>query len=576
MRKLGVWAWVVATALVVVGSSCGKDDEAQTPTGTTERYRGSLVGASELAGTLTLDLAPGLGTASVTPKATATKISGTVTVNVPGVGPISLEGTVAVAGGVAKFSGSGAGGSISFEGTLVDGVLSGTFTSPWGSGSFSVTRDDVAGLKLYCGAFTGGARGRVHVFTLGEKGGGVFAGGPTGVFLGTFKASKLDFALATGSGSAVLSGSTFTGTFSADAPVPSATFTASEAACSTLVPRPDGDAGTDGATDATSDGSTDGATDGATDGGATDPLLLHESTLGSDQFSFPTRYNASLFVARTGAAGGGVLEVAIDGSKVSTFVTTTTGDGFVTGLATDTKNLYWQLTGAAGSTNGRVDYKSVLGAPTASTAVSALDYPNVLVTDGTDLYSTGTSGKVIRFGPGGELKNATFGTGLNDLAADGTYVWLAPAPGGSVSRWSKDLTGVTEILSSTELAATPIVRSLHVAGADLFAVAYAADFSKYAILRKAKDGTGTVTTMATFPGGGDAPFGVVADATHVYFGGSCGAGPAKGCVRRLPRTASLGTPESMASGLESYIRDVTVDANYVFYTDVKRVWRKKK
>ncbi len=572
MPKFAVLACVVVTAFAAVGSSCSKD-EAQTPTGTTERYRGSLVGGSEFAGTLTLDLAPGLGTATLTPKATATKITGTVTVNVPGVGPIAVEGTIAVAGGMAKFSGSAAGGAISFEGTLVDGVLSGTFTSPWGSGSFSLSRDDVAGLKLYCGAFTAGARGRVHVFTLGEKGGGVFAGGPTGVFLGTFKASKLDFALATGRGSAMLTGSTFNGTFTADAPVPSATFTASEAACGSLVPRPDVDAGIDGSTD----GSTDSGSDGATDGGATDPLLLHESTLGSDQFSFPTRSGASLFVARTGAAGGGILEVAIDGSKVSTYLAaTTTPDGFITGLATDSKNLYWQLTGTSGSANGRVDYKSVLGAPTANTAVSALDYPNVLITDGTDLYSTGTSGKAVRFGSAGEIKKMTFGTGLNDLAADGTYVWIAPAPGGSVSRWSKDFTGVTEILSSTELAATPVVRSLHVSGADLFAVAYATDFSKYAILRKAKDGTGAVTTMATFAGGGDAPFGVIADATHVYFGGSCGTGPSKGCVRRLPRTASLGTPESMASGLDSYIRDVTVDATYVFYTDIKRVWRKKK
>ena len=571
MRKVGWISWAFSAVLVAAAApSCSKD-ETTTPAVSGERYRGSLVGTGDLAGTLTLDLAPGVAAATVTTKAAPTKITGTVIVNVPGVGPITVEGTIAIAGGTARFQGTGAGGLMVFEGTLVDGVLSGTLTSPWGSGSFSVARDSVAGLKLYCGAFTSGARGRVHLFTLGDKGGGVFAASATGVFLGTFQAQKLKFSLATGGGEAMLAGAAFTGAFTGDAPLPLAAFTASEAACGALAPRTEGDAGTDAG-----DGGTDGATDAPGDGGTTDPLLLHESTLGSDQFSFPVRSGSSLFVARTGAAGGGILEVAIDGSKATNYADTTGTDGPITGLATDGKSLYWQMAGAFGSTNGRVDYKSILGAPTASTAVSTLDFPSVLVTDGTLFYSTGTSGKYLHFGSTGEIKRTAFGTGLNDLAADGTNIWIAPSTGGPVSRWTKDVTGVTEILSSTDLGTTTVVRSLLVSGSDLFAVAYATDFKKYVILRKAKDGSGATTTLATFPGAGDAPFGLAIDATHVYFGGSCAAGPSKGCVRRVLKTAIAGTPELMASGLESYIRDLTVDGTYLFYTDVKRVWRKKK
>lgn len=564
MRKLGVVALVSAVALGVV-SSCGKDEgPSPTPIAGSERYKGSLVGPGDLAGTLTLDLGAAVVAAGLHTKAAPTKIAGTVTVNVPGVGPIAVEGTIEASGSNAKFQGTGAGGLLSFEGTLVDGVLSGTYTSPWGAGPFSVTRDDVVGLKLYCGAFAGGL-GRIHLFTLGAKGGGVYAGGASGVFLGSFVGGKLKFSLASGGGDATLSGTTMSGSFTADAPLGGATFSATEAGCGALAPRTGGDAGTDGGTD--------GATDGATDGGASDPLELYASSFGSDQLSFPVRYGKSVFVARTGAAGKGILEVPVDGGKATEFAAVAGSDGSITGLATDGKDVYWQVTGAFGASDGRVDHKSVLGAPTATSAVSGLDFPNVLTTDGTSLYSTGSSGKTVRFDASGALKNTTFGTGISDLVADGTYVWLAPGPSGPVSRWSKDFTGVVEILSTADLGSTNVVRYLAQNGADLFAVAYPSDFSSYVVLKKAKDGTGAVTTLVTIAKGTGSITGIVADATHVYFAGFCGAGPGTGCIRRVPRGG--GAIDTLATGLQSP-REMALDDSYVFYGDVTRLWRKKK
>lgn len=572
MKRLAMIG-LMSTLTLGIATSCGKDDgTSSTPAATGDRYKGSLVGPGDLAGTITLDLSPTASLAALHTKATSTKISGTVTVNVPGVGPIPVEGTIEASGTTARFKGSSAGGLISFEGTLVDGVLSGTYTSPWGGGPFSVTRDDVVGLKLYCGSFAGGA-GRIHLFTLGGKGGGVYAGAASGVFLGSFTGGRLKFTLASGGGDATLSGTTMTGSFTADAPLAGAAFSASEAGCASLVPRAGGDAGADGG-DASTDGGDDASTDGgdaSTDGGTTDPLELYASTFGSDQLSFPVRYGKSVFIARTGAAGKGVLEIPVDGGKATEFTAVAGADGSITGMAHDGKNLYWQVSGGFGASNGRVDYKSLSGSPTASTAVSTLDFPNVLTTDGASLYSTGSSGKTLRFDATGVLKSTTFGTGINDLVADGTNVWIAPGPSGSVSRWSKDFTGVTDILTSADLGSTNTVRYLALNGADLFAVAYPSDFSRYVILKKAKDGTGSVTPLVTVTTGSIS--GIAADATHVYFSGSCAAGPSTGCIRRVPRAG--GAIETLATGLQSP-REMALDDTYVFYGDVTRLFRKKK
>lgn len=244
-------------------------------------YLGVLVGVEDLSGRLELTItseAAALTTnsAGIGPRAetgTAT-VRGTVVVNVPGIGSVTVDGRIDQATGNVTFAGSVAGGSMTFTGHYEDGVLSGTFTSPWGTGSFSLSKEEL-GLHTYCGRFDGALSGRWNVYTAGSHAAGVMAGsGVQAGLLGTFDGSRvaLDLRGLSGLAQGTLAGNTVTGTWSTGAGQ-AGSFSVSESECSALPPRSPGsnpDAGTPSDGGEPDSGAPDGGTPdggGSSDGG---------------------------------------------------------------------------------------------------------------------------------------------------------------------------------------------------------------------------------------------------------------------------------------------------------------------
>lgn len=265
---------------------CGSDANETPPPSATAvagAYRGVLAGTEDLSGTLELTITSATASALTTNTAeigprtasgTAT-VRGTVIVNVPGIGSVTVDGQIDQATGNVSFAGSVAGGSITFTGHFEDGVLSGTFTSPWGAGSFSLTKEEL-GLRSFCGRFDGSASGRWNLYTAGSRAGGVMAGGGVQAgLLGTFDGSRvaLDLRGISGLAQGTLAGNTVTGTWSTGAGQ-AGNFSVSEEECSALPPRSPGsnlDAGTspDGGTP--DGGAPDsGPSDGGSDAGGPD------------------------------------------------------------------------------------------------------------------------------------------------------------------------------------------------------------------------------------------------------------------------------------------------------------------
>ena len=256
-------------------------------------YVGQLAGENDLAGKMELTLtASTAATTSLHPLATSPYgmygVEATLTLNIINVfKPVHLTGTVDAVTGNATFTGGidyvahGRTYQITFTGTFVDGVLSGTYFVPFiGRGSFVVTKKRV-NLHNFCGRFTGSQEGRWVVYTQNTWAGGVFAGSPMGLqgaLSGTVAGSAVQLKLgASGMANGTIAGSVLSGQWT-DGAGASGMFSADEAACGTLPPGPmlpadDGDGGTDaggdastGASSNTGDAGGDAANDASSNG----------------------------------------------------------------------------------------------------------------------------------------------------------------------------------------------------------------------------------------------------------------------------------------------------------------------
>lgn len=243
LRSLGLGFILFFASAAMV--HCGSDDPSNPSSSSNDvrgSYRGVLVGADDLSGTVEVTIAPALGTSTtgigLRAGTASSTVRGTIIVNVPGIGPVTVEGQIDQTTGDVSFAGSAAGGSIAFTGRFEDGILSGTFTSPWGSGSFSLAKEEL-GLHSFCGRFDGSKTGRWNLYTAGSRAGGVMAGsGIHAGLLGTFDGSRVavDLRGLSGLAQGTLAGGTVTGTWSAGSGE-SGSFTVSEAECSALPPR---------------------------------------------------------------------------------------------------------------------------------------------------------------------------------------------------------------------------------------------------------------------------------------------------------------------------------------------------
>lgn len=218
-------------------------------------FRGIFVGEGDTAGVADLTITAATTTQSLRPKdTTPTKyvVSGTLTVNLPTLGTVTVTGTLDLATNTATISGGN--GSITVEGTYKDGAIDGTWHYGIFSGPFHVTNEEVGGVKTFCGAFTGGYSGRWSMLAAGSQ---VFiayakSSGGTGTGLGTIANNQLNATL-TGDGTAVgaVEGERISGPWTLESNAKTGSFETSSAQCAALDPAAPTDAGTDGGTPGT-------------------------------------------------------------------------------------------------------------------------------------------------------------------------------------------------------------------------------------------------------------------------------------------------------------------------------------
>ena len=161
--------FVAAAALPLALAHCSSAD---APATGPSSYRGVLTGDGDVSGTFEL--------------AGDTDLTGAVTLNVPGTPSVAVTGTVA-ADKTVQLTGS----SMQFTGTLDAGVISGSYTSPWGVGRFSAGPG--TGSRSFCGQFDGQLHGRWSFYVVNGVLGGAFAApGVQGLMLGTGEGDEAD------------------------------------------------------------------------------------------------------------------------------------------------------------------------------------------------------------------------------------------------------------------------------------------------------------------------------------------------------------------------------------------------
>ncbi len=223
-----------ATGLFVTIAACSSN----TSTGASGNTSTTLVGVvadSTESGTITLTVGTGLSGALVgfapvsvprSPTIIAAVVSASGTLKLAGGSTISLSGTYDTGSGALSVSGGG----YTLTGTYANGVLSGTFTGPHGSGGFSTqTSSSTNTATTYCGTWVATDGSNDHgvfnaVFTSGAavavayslKNASTFEGvgtvsGSSFTITGTVRTSNGTF---TGTATGAISGSSVSGTFS--------------------------------------------------------------------------------------------------------------------------------------------------------------------------------------------------------------------------------------------------------------------------------------------------------------------------------------------------------------------------
>lgn len=233
------------------------------------RFRGVLSGSGDVSGVLEITATAADGAAqSLRPRAVGASsqaLSGTLTLNLPGFGAVTVTGSLDLASNTATFQGTAAGGAVSFTGTYVAGVIRGTATLPTGPAVFEIS-NEALGVATYCGSFSGGSSGRWSMIAAGNQIGAVFVGsdGRSGRGSGTIDGSLVTITLdPAGSATGNLSAGRIDGSWSHAGS--SGSFATSESTCRALTPAGTGPDGGDG------DGGTDGGfVDGGSDGGDVD------------------------------------------------------------------------------------------------------------------------------------------------------------------------------------------------------------------------------------------------------------------------------------------------------------------
>jgi hypothetical protein len=186
----------VVAAMLMTGLSlgCGSEDEDTQPASSQSpgagSYRGLLSGASETA-VLAIEIQTAPAARALTPSADPQgpmAVTGTLTPT--GGQPIPLTGTYDST--TKEFS--VAGGGYSFSGSAESGAISGSYSGPNGSGSFTLLPSSSADVALFCGTYSGDASGTWNLAAVqAGAASGAFAssGGQHGTFAGSWSGENV-------------------------------------------------------------------------------------------------------------------------------------------------------------------------------------------------------------------------------------------------------------------------------------------------------------------------------------------------------------------------------------------------
>lgn len=537
-------------------------------------FRGVFTGTNDLAGVaeLAVTAADRAGaTASLRPRAGGTSpytVSGRVTLNVAGIGPIDVTGTLDLATGAVALSGTAAGAPVSFEGRYEGGVVRGELVTPFGRGPLALTNEELGGVRVHCGTFEGSARGRVGAIVTNTRAAAVFAAadGRAAGGEGTIDGPLVTFTLEPeGSATGTVGAGQLTGSWSFGGG--SGAFAATESACSALTPP-------------------DAAADAGSDAG---PPLVDAGPPGEPEtvYTLPSGVD----VGHLTVAGGRVVysvghvyftqkrelaTVGVDGSTPTTIVPVNDPQASpqhgVAGITVLGARVYW-LAGRAGSDVSLWSVASAGGAPTDhGTVHGALneDYVDgvpLLVNDGASVFMSayGPSGSAIRSFDGSGSPVATFGggdelIGQHGIVLDGANLLFGDFTG--LRQIAKTLTGATTTLVAKESYGQFDTVTNVVVDAD--AIYFASrETSAAKLWRRPRSGGPIEPVITAYPG---LLRGLTLVGQHLYFvlrplgGGQ--QGPAASNLVRVAKTATNGTPTTIGP---ANLHDVATDGTWVYY-----------
>lgn len=567
----------VVSALGLCTTMCSSEDPSNPPTTTGDvaggRFRGVLSTPGDVSGVLDItSTASGAAPSSLRPKAvgsTSYSLAGTLTLNIPGLGPVALSGTLDLNSNTAKLTGTAGGGAITFEGTYAAGVVKGKVTSPYGSGPFSFSNEQL-GIKTYCGSFAGALSGRWSMIATGNQIGAVFATATeAGVGQGTVSAGLVSLSLSnlelapSGTATGTESAGRIEGTYEYKGQRGS--FATSESQCNALTPAgtlPDGGVLPDGGgTDAGPIGTPEVVYDAKT----TEPIgaIAIGGTRLFYSIDFPY-FSGKLRIGAVGTDGSTPLDVVpindpLTESKAPVGGLTATAStvfylGGTNPPSNDT-NLY-----SVASDGGAVTDHGIIGGATGRDFVNGVSR---LLNDGTNVflsfYSTSTA-QVRSFtlagAPAGTLANLV---GASGIALDGGDVLFGEFAG--VQRIAKSLSGSPTVVSaSSEYGNTMTVVNLAADATHVYFLGNSSTAS--AIWRKPKAGGALEPVAASGPGRWR---GLVMVGPSLYFlhgapGAQSGTYDTK--LARIAKAATNATPTDIGP---ANLQDVVTDGAYVYY-----------
>jgi len=578
VRSFHVFALAtVVSALGLCTTMCSSDDPSNPPTTTGDvaggRFRGVLSTPGDVSGVLDItSTASAAAPSSLSPKAVGStnySLSGTLTLNIPGLGPVALTGTLDLNSNTAKLTGTAAGGAITFDGTYAAGVVKGKVTSPYGSGPFSFSNEQL-GIKTYCGSFAGALSGRWSMIATGNQIGAVFATATeAGVGQGTVSAGLVTLSVSnlelapSGSATGTESAGRIEGTYEYKGQRGS--FATSESQCAALTPAgtlPDGGVLPDGGgTDAGPIGTPEVVYDAAT----TEPLgaIALGGTRLFYSIDFPY-FSGKLRIGGVGTNGATPLDVVPINDPLVTSkapvggLTATASTVFYLGgtdpPSNDT-NLY-----SVASDGGAVTDHGVIGGATTRDYVSGVSR---LVNDGANVFLTfrsSSTSEVRSFTlAGAPVANIPSLASATGVAIDGTDVLFGEFTG--VQRIAKSLSGSPTVVSaSSEYGNNMFIVNLVADATHVYFMGNSSTAS--AIWRKPKAGGALEPVAASGPGRWR---GLVMVGPSLYFlhgvpGSQAGTYDTK--LARIAKTATNATPTDIGP---ANLQDVVTDGTFVYY-----------